>query len=308
MLKLTIGTRGSSLALVQANWVKDRLLQHYPKCQIQILPIKTTGDRMKNVPLSQMGGKGAFIKEIEMALLDGRIDLAVHSMKDLPGELPPELTIAAITRREDPFDVFVSQTYTGLEKLPPRATIATGSLRRKVQLLHYRSDFVIKEIRGNVDTRLKKLKSGCAEGLVLAAAGLKRLNRKSSISQYLHPAICLPAAGQGALGIEARANDVSLKKKLAVLHDAEAGPTVTAERSCLYHLGVDCHTPATAYGEITGGSILLKGFVASPDGTVIVKKKMLGPQEDAELLGELLAKKIITGGGRELLAHLSRQQ
>jgi hydroxymethylbilane synthase len=308
MLKLTIGTRGSSLALVQANWIKDKLLQHYSKCQIKVLPIKTTGDQIKNIPLSQVGGKGAFIKEIEMALLNETIDLAVHSMKDLPVELPPGLTIAAITKREDPFDVFVSQTYTGLEKLPPRATIATGSLRRKVQLLHYRSDFVIKEIRGNVDSRLDKLKRGFAEGLVLAAAALKRLNRKSSISQYLHPSICLPAAGQGALGIEIREKDVSLKKKLALLHDAEAGPTVTAERICLYHLGVDCHTPAAAYGEITGDSILLKGFVASPDGTAIVRKKMLGPKEDAELLGELLAKKIITGGGRELLAHLSRQQ
>ena len=306
MLKLTIGTRGSPLALVQANWVKERLLQHYAKCQVEVLPIKTTGDQMKNVPLAQMGGKGAFIKEIEMALLDGRIDLAVHSMKDLPVELPPALTIAAITKREDPFDVFISQTYGGIEKLPPRATIATGSLRRKVQLLHYRSDFVIKEIRGNVDTRLDKLKSGFAEGLVLAAAALKRLNRAHSITQYLHPAVCLPAAGQGALGIETRVKDVSLKKKLAALHDGEAGPTVTAERSCLYHLGVDCHTPATAYGEITGGSILLKGFVASPDGTAMVKEKMLGPKEDAELLGELLAKKIITGGGRDLLANLPR--
>ncbi len=226
--------------------------------RLQVLPIKTTGDRMKNVPLSQMGGKGAFIKEIEMALLDGRIDLAVHSMKDLPVELPPELTIAAITRREDPFDVFVSQTYAGLEKLPPRATIATGSLRRKVQLLHYRSDFVIKEIRGNVDTRLKKLKSGFAEGLVLAAAGLKRLNQEKqhcSISSSRYLSACCRTGGIGNRSTE---KDVSLKKKLAVLHDAEAGPTVTAERSCLYHLGVDCHTPATAYGEITGGSTFIE--------------------------------------------------
>lgn len=308
MLKLTIGTRGSSLALVQAHWVKDRLLQHYPRCQIEILPIKTSGDQMQHIPISQMGGKGAFIKEIETALLDGKIDLAVHSMKDLPVELPSGLTLAAITEREDPYDVLVSPTYKGLEKLPPQATIGTGSLRRKVQLLNYRSDLVIKEMRGNVDTRLSKLKSGFAEGLVLAAAALKRLNRQRSISQYLHPTICLPAAGQGALGIETRAKDVSLRRKLFILHDAQAGPAVTAERSCLYHLGVDCHTPATAYGEISGGSILLQGFVASPDGTQLVKGKLVGPQEDAEMLGELLAKKIIRGGGREVLVHLSREQ
>ena len=308
MLKLTIGTRGSPLALVQANWVKDRLLKHYPRCRVEVLPIKTAGDRMENVPISRMGGKGAFIKEIEMALLEGRIDLAVHSMKDLPVELPPGLTIAAITRREDPLDAFVSEICPGLADLPPRATLATGSLRRKVQLLRYRSDFVIKEIRGNVDSRLEKLKGGFAQGLVLAAAALKRLNRENSICQYLHPAICLPAAGQGALGIEIRGKELPLKKQLAFLHDPEAGPAVTAERSCLAHLGVDCHTPATAYGEMSGGSILLQGFVASLDGRVMVREKVLGPQEDAELLGELLAKKIIAGGGGELLSRLSGQQ
>ena len=303
MLKLKMGTRGSALALVQANWVKDRLLQHYGNCQIQVVPIKTSGDRMKRTPISQMGGKGLFIKEIEMALLKGEIDMAVHSMKDLPMELPRGLHIAAITKREDPFDVFVSKIHSSLEDLPLHSTVATGSLRRSVQLLHYRNDLIIKNIRGNVDTRIRKLNGGFADSLVLAAAALKRLKKKSKITQYLHPDICMPAAGQGALGIEIRAGDAALTKKLAILNDIESGLAITAERSCLSNLGVSCHIPAGAYGEINAGAILLKGFVASLDGKVIIKKKMLGPKENAEILGEFLAKKILNSGGRQLLAQ-----
>ena len=308
MLKLKIGTRGSKLALVQANWVKDRLMQYYGNCQIEIVPIKTAGDRMKGTPISQMGGKGLFIKKIEKALLEEGIDLAVHSMKDLPMQLSHGLIIAAITKREDPFDVFISKAYSGIENLPPHSTITTGSLRRRAQILHYRSNLVIKEIRGNVDTRIKKLNRGFADGLVLAAAALKRLKMKSKITQHLHPDICLPAAGQGALGIEIRAKHISLKKKLAILNDMESCSTITAERSCLCNLGASCHTPASAYGEINGGAILLKGFVASVDGKVVIREKMLGPKEDAEILGELLAKKILNNGGRELLAQFSELQ
>ena len=305
MKKLTIGTRGSVLALAQANWVKDRLLQHYPECQITVLPIKTTGDQMSTVPISEMGGKGVFIKEIEQALLDGKIDCAVHSMKDLPMELPHGLLIAAITTREDPADIFVSPTYADLDVLPPQAIVATGSLRRKVQLLHYRNDLVIKDIRGNVDTRLAKLNSGFAEGLVLAAAALKRLNMAPSISHHLRYDICLPAAGQGALGIEMREKDVTLRKKLALLNDPESYTTVTAERSCLRHLGVDCHTPVTAFGEIKANTLTLKGMVASLDGREIIRETVQGPPEDTERLGELLATHIIQGGGKKLLDHLS---
>jgi len=308
MLKIKIGTRGSPLALAQANWVKDRLMQHYGSCKIQVIPIKTAGDRVRNTPISQIGGKGLFIKEIEKALLEGEIDLAVHSMKDLPIELPRESVIAAIIKRGDPFDVFVSRSHTAVENLPSHSTVATGSLRRKVQLLHYRSDLIIKDIRGNVDTRIRKLYRGFAEGLVVAAAALKRLKQKGKITQYLHPDICLPAAGQGALGIEIRAGDASLKKRLAVVNDAESNSIITAERSCLRHLGVSCHTPASAYGEINGGAILLKGFVASLDGKIVIKQKMLGPKEDAEILGEFLAKKILDAGGKELLAQFAEEQ
>jgi len=308
MLKLKIGTRESTLSLVQANWIKDKLIQHYGNYQIQVIPIKTTGDLMKKVPISQIGGKGLFIKEIEKALLEGKIDLAVHSMKDLPMELPRGLLIAAITKREEPFDVFVSNSYSSLENLPPCSTIATGSLRRRVQLLHYRSDLTIKEIRGNVDTRIRKLSRGFAEGLVLAAAALKRLKKKGMITQYLHPDICLPAAGQGALGIEIRAEDVSLKKKLGIVNDVKSSSAITAERSCLRCLEVSCHTPVSAYGEISGEDILLKGFVASLDGKVVISKKMLGPKKDAEILGEFLAKNILDAGGKELLAQFSEEQ
>ena len=308
MKRITIGTRGSALALAQANWVKDRLLQHFPGCQITVLPIKTTGDQMSTVPISEMGGKGVFIKEIEKALLDGTIDCAVHSMKDLPMELPHGLLITAIPFREDPSDVFVSERYPTLDALPPEATVATGSLRRKVQLLHYRNDLAIKAIRGNVDTRLAKLNSGFAEGLVVAAAALKRLNKASRISEYLTFDICLPAAGQGALGIEVRAKDVTLRKELKLLNDPESYRTVTGERSCLRHLGVDCHTPVTAFGEIKANILTLKGLVASLDGKEIVRKTVQGPPEDTEQLGEFLATQIIQGGGRELLNHLSRNQ
>ena len=308
MEKLIIGTRGSTLALAQANWVKDRLLQHYPECRIKVLPITTTGDQMSTVPISEMGGKGVFIKEIERALLDGEVNCAIHSMKDLPMELPRGLLITAIPAREDPSDVFVSQAYSGLDDLPPQATVATGSLRRKVQLLHYRNDLVIKEIRGNVDTRLAKLNCGFAEGLILAAAALKRLNQTPSISQHLHYDICLPAAGQGALGIEVREKDSSLRKELAPLNDPESYRTVTAERSCMRHLGVDCHTPAAAYGEIRSDTLTLKGLVASLDGRNIIKETVQGPQEDTERLGELLAQQIIQSGGKELLDHALRNQ
>jgi hydroxymethylbilane synthase len=229
-------------------------------------------------------------------------------MKDLPMELPHGLLITAIPFREDPSDVFVSERYAELDALPPEATIATGSLRRKVQLLHYRNDLAIKEIRGNVDTRLAKLNSGFAEGLVVAAAALKRLNKASRISQYLNFDICLPAAGQGALGIEVREKDVTLRKELSLLNDPESYRTVTGERNCLRHLGVDCHTPVTAFGEIKANILTLKGMVASPDGKEIVRKTVQGPPEDTERLGELLATQIMQGGGKELLNHLSRNQ
>jgi len=304
---LLIGTRGSPLALAQAGWVRDRLLSLGEKWQPEIVPIKTSGDHHSDLPLSSMGGKGDFTRELEKALLAGEIDLAVHSMKDLPVGLPPGLMLAAITVRENPLDVFVSRTGADLDGLPAGAAVATGSLRRKAQLLRYRDDLVIREIRGNVDTRLKKLRDGFAEGLILAAAALKRLGQGDSITQYLHPDICIPAAGQGALGIEMREDDLPLKELLAVLHDQEAGLTVRAERSFLHALGVGCHTPAGAYAELSGGEMMLRGFVSSPDGREMVNMKMLGRREEGEILGELLARRILKNGGHRLLAEGSAE-
>ena len=300
---LRIGTRGSPLALAQAGWVRDRLLSFDEKRPPEIVSIKTSGDQHADLPLSSMGGKGAFIRELENALLAGEIDLAVHSMKDLPVDLPPGLLLAAITARENPLDVFISRTGTNLDGLPAGTAVGTGSLRRKAQLLRYRDDLVIREIRGNVDTRLKKLRDGFAEGLILAAAALKRLGQGDSITQYLHPDICIPAAGQGALGIEMREDDLPLKELLAVLHDQEAGLTVRAERSFLHALGVGCHTPAGAYAELSGGEMMLRGFVSSPDGREMVSMNMLGRREEGEIIGELLARRVLNGGGSSLLAE-----
>ena len=304
---LRIGTRGSPLALAQAGWVRDRLLSLGEKRRLEIVPIKTSGDQHADLPLSSMGGKGAFIRELENALLAGEIDLAVHSMKDLPVDLPPGLLLAAITARENPLDVFISRTGTNLDGLPAGTAVGTGSLRRKAQLLRYRDDLVIREIRGNVDTRLQKLRDGFAEGLILAAAALKRLGRGDSITQYLHPDICIPAAGQGALGIEIREDNLPLKEVLAVLHDREAGLTVSAERSFLHTLGVGCHTPVGAYAELNGGEMMLRGFVSSPDGREMVSMKMLGRREEGEIMGELLAHRVLKGGGSRLLAEGSGQ-
>ncbi len=300
---LRIGTRGSALALAQAGWVRDRLLSFDEKRQLEIVPIKTSGDQHPSRPLSQLGGKEAFTREIEKALLAGEIDLAVHSMKDLPVVLPAGLMLGAITARENPLDVLISPTGADLESLAAGAAVATGSLRRRAQLLRYRSDLVIRDIRGNVDTRLKKLHDGFADGLVLAAAALKRLGRGDSIAQYLHPDVCIPAAGQGALGIELREDNPPLRELLAMLHDQESGLTVRAERSFLHALGAGCHTPAGAYAELSDGEMLLRGFVSSPDGKDMVRMKMLGRREEGEIIGEILARRVLQGGGRSLLAQ-----
>lgn len=301
--RLRIGTRGSPLALVQSEWVREQLLDHGESRQLEIVPIRTSGDQHPDRSLSDLGGKGAFTSELEKKLLAGEIDLAVHSMKDLPVILPPGLLLAAVTARENPLDIFVSRAGSDLEGLPAGAAVATGSLRRQAQLLHYRNDLVIREIRGNVDTRLKKLHDGCADGLVLAAAALHRLGMGDRITQYLHPDVCIPAAGQGALGIEIREDNLPLRQSLAALHHQESGLAVGAERSFLQALGIGCHTPAGAYAELSGGDMLLRGFVASSDGKEMISMSVHGRREEAESLGELLARRILEGGGGGLLAE-----
>jgi hydroxymethylbilane synthase len=298
---LRIGTRGSPLALAQAGWVRDRLFSFDEKRPPEIVSIKTSGDQHPHQSLSQLGGKEAFTREIEKALLAGEIDLAVHSMKDLPVVLPAGLMLAAITVRENPLDAFISRNGADLAGIPAGAAVATGSLRRQAQLLHYRKDLIIRDIRGNVDTRIKKLHDGVADGLVLAAAALKRLGQGDIITQYLHPDMCIPAAGQGALGIEIREDNRPLKEVLAVLHDQESGLAVRSERSFLHVLGAGCHTPAGAYAELSGGEMMLRGFVSSPDGKEMVRMTMIGRREEGEVLGERLAGRILKSGGSSLL-------
>jgi hydroxymethylbilane synthase len=247
---LRIGTRGSVLALAQANWVKRRIEQRCPEASVEIRVIRTGGDRFSEAPMQILRGKGVFTKEIEDALLADEIDVAVHSMKDLP-ELPRGLVIAAISEREDPSDVLVSNGALGLRDLPAGARIGTASLRRKAQVLHYRRDLRVLPIRGNIDTRLRKLDQEEVDAIILAAAGLNRIGRQERIVEYLSPEVCLNAAAQGALGLECRASD-PIGEQISFLHDVDTFSEVSAERSFLNTLGGGCHVPVGARGSVAG--------------------------------------------------------
>jgi hydroxymethylbilane synthase len=296
---LKIGTRGSTLALAQARWVQEKIAGSGVGAELMI--IKTSGDRFIDRAVQSVGGKGIFVKEIEDALLNDEIDLAVHSMKDLPAELPPELVIAAVPVREDARDVLVSREGMGLEKLPKGATIATGSLRRRAQILYYRPDLNVMPIRGNVDTRLKKLAVGDFQALVLAAAGLKRIGREDGISEYLGPDVCLSAVAQGALAIQtkvdrpARASVVFMNHRLSYLE-------VLAERAFLQRLGGGCQVPVGARAVATDDRIELAGMVADPDGRRLCRGKISGSSDAAAAIGNELAERLLTQGAGDLLA------
>jgi len=283
-MMIRIGTRGSKLALAQAAWVKQRLEERYPGLRVETMTIKTSGDRFLNTPIKAIGGKGIFVKEIEEALLRREIDLAVHSLKDLPAEIPEGLTIAAIPEREDPRDVVVSLNGGSLRDLPSGAKIGTGSLRRRAQLLNYRPDLSLLPIRGNIDTRLKKLERGEVDALVMAAAGLKRLGWEDRISEYLSPEICLSAVAQGALGLETRARD-PVVQQVAFLHHAPTATEVLAERAFLRRLGGGCHIPVAARAWREDDQIRLMGVVADVDGRKLFRGAISGLAEDAERLG-----------------------
>ena len=260
---IRIGTRGSVLALAQANWVKRRIEQRCPDAIVEIRVIRTGGDRFSEATMQILRGKGVFTKEIEDALLADEIDVAVHSMKDLPPELPRGLVIAAISEREDPSDVLVSNASLRLRDLPAGARIGTASLRRKAQVLHYRRDFRVVPIRGNIDTRLRKLDQEEVDAIILAAAGLNRIGRQERIVEYLSPEVCLNAAAQGALGLECRASD-PIGEQISFLHDVDTFSEVSAERSFLNTLGAGCHVPVGARGSIAGEALHLIGVVAHP--------------------------------------------
>jgi hydroxymethylbilane synthase len=304
MSRIRIGTRGSALALAQSNWVKSQLEQHYPETEVELRIIKTSGDRFVDTPIQNLGNKGAFTKEIEDALLGGGIDLAVHSMKDLPTELPRGLAIAAMPKREDPRDVLVTRERNGLDDLPPGTAVGTGSLRRKAQLLHHRADLSVVPIRGNVDTRLRKLDEGLVDALVMAAAGLKRIGRADRISEFLDDEICVSAVAQGALGLESRQDD-ALRERLAFLHDPATSAEIAAERAMLDRLGGGCHVPIGARATITGRELKIIGVVASVDGNRLCRCEITGAADQATELGDRLAKELLSQGADKLLADFA---
>ncbi|MDX2347172.1 MAG: hydroxymethylbilane synthase [Legionella sp.] len=302
---LRIATRQSPLALWQANHAREQLLKHWPKLTIELLPIITSGDRFLNTKLLEIGGKGLFVKELEEALLNKKADLAVHSMKDMPSDIPDGLTLETLFARQNPLDAFVSNQFPTLNSLPKNAVVGTSSLRRASQLLALRPDLVIKPIRGNVGTRLKKLDSENYHALILAAAGLERLGLDARIQETLPQNIMLPAPGQGALGIECRADDTALKQLLAPLHDSNTARTVDAERLVNQTLGGSCHTPIAIYCRHSAkNQLTIDALVASPDGAIIIQDTQTGPENNAQALAHASVKALKSKGALELLdAH-----
>ncbi len=302
--KIKIGTRGSKLALWQANWVKSALKAKRPSLEIEIVIIKTKGDKILDVPLAMVGGKGLFVKEIEDSLLNGSIDLAVHSMKDMPAEIPEGLCIGAIPERETPNDILVSKKGLLLSELRPGSRIGTSSLRRAAQLRHARPDFVILPLRGNLDTRIKKLETENIDAIILAAAGVKRLNFENRITEYLDENIMLPAVGQGALCIEIRKNDPEVGHVVDVLDHYQTRTVVMAERAFLNRLEGGCQVPIAAHGKIKKKIFTLCGLVANVDGTTVLKEILSGPVELSESIGIKLADRLVSMGAKKILEDL----
>jgi len=302
--ELRIGTRGSQLALYQANWVREKLIEAHLGLTVTLIKIKTTGDKIQDVPLAKMGGKGLFVKEIEEALIQKKIDLAVHSIKDVPTEFPKGLHLSVITQREDPRDVFISRDGRVLKDLPRKAKIGTSSLRRQAQLLHFRSDLELVPLRGNLDTRLKKLKTMSLDGIVLALAGVKRLGLKERITEIIPTEISLPAIGQGALGIETRLGDKEVEEQIQFLNDKDSWIAVSAERAFLKKLEGGCQVPIAAFARTVGTTFQMDGLVGTIDGKRLVRHHIEGPIEKAESLGIELAEILLGKGAREILDEI----
>jgi hydroxymethylbilane synthase len=302
--KIKLGTRASRLALWQADWVKSEIEKRNPDLEVVIERIKTTGDKILDVPLSRVGGKGLFVKEIEESLLDGRVRLAVHSMKDVPTVLPEGLHLAAITAREDARDALISRGGIGFASLPRGAKVGTSSLRRQAQLLSLRPDFEILGLRGNLDTRLRKLDEGLFDAVVLAGAGVKRLGMAERVTEYLDVEVSLPAIGQGALGIETRVDDCYMNNLVGFLNHADTAYAVKAERALLRRLEGGCQVPIAAHGEVSGARLRLAGLVASTDGATVVKDAVSGDRDSAEAMGVDLAERLLRMGAYEILKGL----
>lgn len=302
--KLHIATRKSPLALWQANYVRDALLARNPGLDVELLTMTTQGDKILDTPLAKVGGKGLFVKELELGMLEGRADLAVHSMKDVPVEFPEGLGLAAILPREDPRDALISNKFSSIDGLPRGARVGTSSLRRQCQLNARRPDLEILDLRGNVNTRLKKLDDGEYDAILLAAAGVKRMGWEERITELLEPEQFIPAIGQGAIGIEIRLDDERVRGLVGELNDQQTAIRITAERALNEALQGGCQVPIAGYSEISHGVILLRALVGRPDGSELVQGVISGKPEDAAELGQVLADDLLSRGAREILADV----
>ncbi len=299
---IRIATRQSALALWQAEFVKSELEKHHPGLQVELLPLVSRGDKILDVPLAKVGGKGLFVKELEHAMLAGDADIAVHSMKDVPMEFPEGLGLAVICEREDPRDAFVSNDYRRLADLPAGAVVGTSSLRRQCQIMEQRPDLVVKFLRGNVNTRLAKMDAGEYDAIILAAAGLLRLEMHSRIAEFIAPETSLPAGGQGAVGIECRVEDEQTQALLKPLHHAPTATRVIAERAMNRRLEGGCQVPIGCYAELQDDKVWLRGLVGNPDGSVVLHAEKTAPASDAEALGIAVAEDLLRQGADKILA------
>jgi len=301
---LRIATRSSPLALWQAEDVSRRVKELYPDLDVQLVTMKTKGDKILDAPLAKVGGKGLFVKELEQGILAGEADIAVHSMKDVPVEFPPGLELALILKREDPRDAFVSNKYESLQAMPDNALVGTSSLRRQTQIRERFPDLRIDWLRGNVNTRLKKLDDGEYDAIILASAGLKRLGFEQRIRCCLEPEESLPSVGQGAVGIETRSDDKEVKKLLAPLEDSDTTLRVLAERAMNETLNGGCQVPLAGYAVLEGDQIYLRGLVGEPDGSLILRAEIRGAAQAAVSLGVKLAEDLLSQGAGKILSRL----
>lgn len=305
---LRIATRKSPLALWQAHYVKSRLEELHEHLEVELITMVTKGDIILDTPLAKVGGKGLFVKELEVAMLENRADIAVHSMKDVPVDFPDGLGLAIICEREDPRDAFVSNTYNSIDELPQGATVGTCSLRRQCQISAARPDIKIKELRGNVGTRLQKLDDGQYDAIILAAAGLKRLKLDARIQSFIEPEASLPAVGQGAVGIECRVNDQRVLDLIQPLNHSDTADRVKAERAMNLALEGGCQVPIGSYCVITqDNQLYLRGLVGKPDGTQIIRAEIRGERSQAVEMGEELATELLKAGAQEILADVYKQ-
>lgn len=306
MRKIIVGSRKSNLALTQTNWVIDQLKKAGATNEFEVKKIVTKGDRILDVTLSKVGGKGLFVKEIEQAMYDKEIDFAVHSMKDMPAIMPPGLTISSIPSREDHRDAFISKNHTLLTDLPKGAIVGTSSLRRSAQLMAYRPDLTIKWIRGNIETRIRKLQEEDYDAIILAVSGLKRVGLSEElITEYLEPEICVPAVGQGALAIECREDDEEVRQLLATINDAYTARTVAAERTFLHLIEGGCQIPIGAYAYLNDKEINMTALVATPDGKTILKESVKG--YDPTKVGKEAAELLMEQGAREIIEQVKKE-